>query len=204
MSINLGHATKCRISRAQQGIPHRYPGAQIYNEFELGHGIENKMVSAKENQLPSLAREIVTEKLTYANSTLPFLSVVVKEIDQLASEHRSIRTRLGEIDLHRHLDGKTDLYSDELKDVEVSADQLCDRLAECYREMDQIEGISFDAARPQFVDFPLESDFGLIHFCWKLGEPTVSHWHWSDEGCDARRAILGFEEITETSNSLLA
>jgi len=162
------------------------------------------MISARDNQLPDISRELVTAKLTYANSTLPFLAVVVREIDQLAGEHRSIRTRLTEIDLHRHLDGNTDLYSEEIKAVEESADHLCDRLAECYREMDQVGGISFDAAEPAYVDFPLETEFGSIHFCWRLGESTVSHWHWSDESCDSRRQLSGFDELTESGKSLLA
>lgn len=162
------------------------------------------MISAKENQLPNLSRELVKEKLVYANSTIPFLAVVVREIDQLAREHRSIRTRLGEIDLHRHLDGNEDLYSDELKAVEESADLLCDRLAECYKEMDQVDGVSFDAAEPTFVDFPLQTEDGVIHFCWKLGEPTVAHWHWSNEPCESRRPVTGFKELTEAKNSLLA
>ncbi len=162
------------------------------------------MISAKENQLPPLSRELVTEKLRYANSTIPFLTVVVREIEQLAGEHRSIRTRLGEIDLHRHLDGDVDLYSDELKAVEESADLLCDRLADCYKEMDQIAGISFDAAEPTFVDFPLQAEDGTIHFCWKLGEQTVGHWHWSNESCESRRVVVGFEEQTSPTNTLLA
>lgn len=162
------------------------------------------MISAKENHLPDISRDLVTAKLTYANSTIPFLAVVVKEIDQLALEHRSIRTRLGEIDLHRHLDGNTDLYSDELRAVEESADQLCDRLAECYKEMDQVEGISFDAAEPAYVDFPLQTDDGAVHFCWKLGEPTVANWHWSNESCESRRPVVGFEKLTEAPKSLLA
>ena len=162
------------------------------------------MISAREGQLPKVSRELIAEKLAYSNSAIPFLTVVVKEIDQLASEHRSIRTRLTAIDLHRHLDGDTDLYSDEIKAVEESADQLCDRLVECYREMDQVQGISFDAAEPSCVDFPLQTDAGLIHFCWKLGEPNVAHWHWSDEPCESRRPIVGFEELTESEKSLLA
>ena len=166
--------------------------------------LDEKMISAKENQLPQLPRALVTEKLMYANSTIPFLTVVVREIDQLAQEHRSIRTRLGEIDLHRHLDGNVDLYSEELKDVEESANQLCDRLAECYKEMDQIEGISFDAADPKLVDFPLQAEDGTVHFCWKLGEPTVAHWHWSNEPCESRRKVIGFEEQTEAAKHLLA
>lgn len=163
------------------------------------------MISAKENQLPDFVdRELVVAKLEYANSTISYLSVVVKEIDLLAEEHRSIRTRLGEIDLHRHLDGNEDLYSDELKAVEESADQLCDRLAECYKEMDQVEGISFDASEPTFVDFPLQTVDGAVHFCWKLGEPTVAHWHWSNETCDSRRPLVGFEKQTDATKSLMA
>ena len=162
------------------------------------------MISAKENQLPPMSRELVTEKLRYANSTIPFLSIVVREIDQLAREHRSIRTRLGEIDLHRHLEGDEDLYTDELKAVDDAANKLCERLAECYKEMDQVKGITFDAAEPDYVDFPLQADEGVIHFCWKLGEPTVAWWHWSNEDCETRRPILGFEELTQASSSLLA
>lgn len=183
--------------------PHRYPRAAIYNIGNVDPGIEN-MISAKENQLPDFARDKVTAKLVYANSTIPFLTVVVKEIDQLANEHSSIRTRLGAMDLHRHLDGNEDLYSDELKAVEESADMLCDRLAECYKEMDQVEGISFDAAEPTFVDFPLQTDDGVVHFCWRLGEPTVAHWHWSNESCESRRPITGFDEQTQAAKSLLA
>ena len=128
----------------------------------------------------------------------------MREIDQLAREHRSIRTRLGEIDLHRHLDGDTDLYSDELKAVEESADELCDRMAECYQEMDQVEGISFDAAEPAFVDFPLQTEDGAIHFCWKLGESKVSHWHWSNEPCESRRPLIEMNISSQTGKSLLA
>ena len=162
------------------------------------------MISAKDNQLPILSRDVVTAKLLYGNATIPYLTIVVREIEQLAREHRSIRTRLGEIDLHRHLDGDVDLYSDELRAVEESANQLCDRLADCYKEMDQIEGISFDAAEPTFVDFPLQSEDGTVHFCWKLGEPTVAFWHWSNEPCESRRPVVGFEEQTAATKSLLA
>lgn len=162
------------------------------------------MISARDNQLPDISRDSVEAKLGYANSTIPFLTVVVREIDLLAREHQSIRTRLTSIDLHRHLDGNTDLYSDEIKDVEESADHLCQRLAECYREMNQVEGVSFDAERPTFVDFPLETEFGSVHFCWKLGEPRVAHWHWSDEPCDTRRPLSGFDEFTKPESSLLA
>jgi hypothetical protein len=161
------------------------------------------MISAREDQLPQVDPTIVEAKLRYANSTIPFVSAVVQEIDQLAREHVSIRTRLGEIDLHRHLGADGDMYSEELQAVEESADQLCDRLEDCYKELGQIGGISFDASEPTHVDFLLTTDEGAIHLCWKLGEQVVSHWHWSNELCDARKPIVGFEELTTATKPML-
>jgi len=129
---------------------------------------KSDMVSAKQNQLPKHLSEMIEEKLSYANSTIPFLTSVVSEIVQLANECTSIRTRLGAVDLNRCLDTASDLYSDELRAVENSADQLCERLAECYQEMGQVEGVSFQESEPRYVDFPLQTEFGLIHFCWKF------------------------------------
>lgn len=162
------------------------------------------MVSTKDNQLPNHLSQMVREKLAYANSTIPFLSTVVSEIDQLANECKSIRTRLGAVDLTRHLEAGSDLYSDELRAVENSADELCERLAECYQELKQVEGVRFEESRPQYVDFPLETEFGLIHFCWRLGETAVLHWHWSDETCEVRKTFSEFENLSDIGSSLLA
>lgn len=160
------------------------------------------MISAQEDQLPVIGPEVFEKKLRFANSTLPFVAAIVKEIEQISNEHLSIRTRLGEIDLHRHLDGDGDLYSEELKAVEESADQLCDRLEECYRELNQIKDVSFDSSAPSHLDFCLETDDGTLHLCWKLGESSVSNWHWSNETCDHRRPIEGIEKLTKIDKSL--
>lgn len=189
---------------ASLAVPHRYLLAPIYNARRTVMGESSTMISARDNQLPEISRDLVTSKLNYANSAIPFLKAVVHEIDQLACEHQSIRSRLTAIDLHRHLDGNADLYSEEIEAVEEAANHLCDRLSDCYREMSQVKGVSFDADNPAFVDFPLETKFGSIHFCWKLGEARVANWHWSDEACDSRRQLSGFDEFTKPENSLMA
>jgi len=70
--------------------------------------------------------------------------------------------------------------------------------------MGQVEGVSFQESEPRYVDFPLQTEFGLIHFCWKLGESVVLHWHWSDEACELRKNISEFEKLSDIGSSLLA
>lgn len=143
------------------------------------------MISAKADQ----GQELLNRKLKYANSTLPYLQVVVGEIVRLASEHRNIRQRLQQLDVHRQLTGSDDVYSAELQSVERMADELCGCIEKCYLELDGVEGITFSAEVPDTVEFPFEFENGIVHLSWRLGEDKVGFWHWSDESEDSRRPI---------------
>jgi hypothetical protein len=39
------------------------------------------------------------------------------------------------------------------------------------------------------IDFPAMRDDEPVYLCWKLGEPSVAHWHGVDEGFTTRRAL---------------
>lgn len=40
------------------------------------------------------------------------------------------------------------------------------------------------------IDFPsTNDDIGPIYLCWKLGEPSVEHWHGLDEGFASRKPL---------------
>jgi hypothetical protein len=39
------------------------------------------------------------------------------------------------------------------------------------------------------LDFPYKKDGEIVLLCWKMGEPTISHWHGTDEGYAGRRPI---------------
>jgi len=143
------------------------------------------MISAK----ASHAADLLQQKLEFANSAIPYLNKVVGEIVSQADEHRSIRQRLEQLDVHRQLTGGDELYSSELKAVELMADELCGRIKNCYRELDQIEGITFSESQPDTIEFPLEVEKGIVHLSWRLGEESIGYWHWSDESKDSRRRI---------------
>jgi hypothetical protein len=40
------------------------------------------------------------------------------------------------------------------------------------------------------VDFPSMRDDEPIYLCWKLGEPSVTHWHGIEEGFASRKPLL--------------
>jgi hypothetical protein len=41
------------------------------------------------------------------------------------------------------------------------------------------------------LDFPCLVNGEIVLLCWKMGEPTISHWHSAEEGYAGRRPIDG-------------
>ncbi len=39
------------------------------------------------------------------------------------------------------------------------------------------------------LDFPCKVNGEIVLLCWKMGEPTIAHWHGTDEGYAGRRPI---------------
>jgi hypothetical protein len=39
------------------------------------------------------------------------------------------------------------------------------------------------------LDFPCMVDGEIVLLCWKLGEPTITHWHGTEEGFAGRKPI---------------
>jgi len=41
------------------------------------------------------------------------------------------------------------------------------------------------------LDFPCKVEGEIVLLCWKMGEPTITHWHSTEEGYAGRRPIDG-------------
>ena len=39
------------------------------------------------------------------------------------------------------------------------------------------------------LDFPCKVDGEIVLLCWKMGEPTITHWHGTEEGYAGRKPI---------------
>lgn len=49
------------------------------------------------------------------------------------------------------------------------------------------DGVQLRDAEMGLVDFPARRDGQLVWLCWRLSDPSVAHWHGTDEGYVSRR-----------------
>jgi hypothetical protein len=61
-------------------------------------------------------------------------------------------------------------------------------LAENALKLEQI-GVSLKDAQAGLIDFYSYREGELVELCWKLGEPSVAHWHRIGEGFAGRQRL---------------
>ena len=67
----------------------------------------------------------------------------------------------------------------------VKAEQ---RAKDALSEIDSI-GVQVKDLDIGLLDFPCEVDGRTVLLCWKMGEPSITHWHGTEEGFAGRKLI---------------
>lgn len=62
------------------------------------------------------------------------------------------------------------------------------RAKDAVAEIDSI-GVQVKDLDIGLLDFPCETESGIVLLCWKLGEPSITHWHGTGEGFAGRKPI---------------
>jgi hypothetical protein len=62
------------------------------------------------------------------------------------------------------------------------------RAKDALAEIDSI-GVQVKDLDIGLLDFPCDVDGRIILLCWKMGEPTITHWHGTEEGFAGRKPI---------------
>jgi hypothetical protein len=55
-------------------------------------------------------------------------------------------------------------------------------------EIDDI-GVQVKDLEQGLLDFPYLMDGKTVLLCWKMGEPSITHWHTKEEGFDGRKPL---------------
>ena len=64
--------------------------------------------------------------------------------------------------------------------------------AEIEGYVEELASLGAEAKAPLdagLVDFPGEIDGRLVYLCWRLGEPSIQHWHEIDAGFAGRKPL---------------
>jgi len=138
--------------------------------------------------------------LAEANAMLPLVRAITADLAKMSAEvferHRQ---------LHRVMAGReeeeSNLYSEELFQVQQDLDKQADRLEEYLAELKElgVEPRNGPQGMIDTVDFPSNRDSQVVYLCWQLGEEEISHWHELEAGFAGRQQLFaevsGEEEI---------
>ena len=136
---------------------------------------------------PGTARKFFT--VEEANSTLPLVKLIVRDIAELYADVRDRRDRLSAISNNEYSNAeRDDVYSEELEEVEASIYKDIERLKAFIAELTEL-GIELKDPEAGLIDFHSLQEGREIFLCWKLGEEEISHWHELDAGFEGRQSL---------------
>ncbi len=129
-----------------------------------------------------------------ANRTLPLVRRIVEDLVQ---QYGRWQQRLKDAELAA-ASTKPELLGEAAKlQREVQA-----LAAEIEGFVEELAGIGAEAKAPLdggLVDFPGEVDGRPVYLCWRLGEPSIQHWHEIDAGFAGRQPLHSLPASAETT-----
>ena len=122
-----------------------------------------------------------------ANTTLPLVRVIVRDITELA---RDLKERYERLE-HLTSPGRSssgDAWAEEV--VHMREDLIRDQeRMQGYEEELRSLGIELKDYHVGLIDFPCWMNNREVYLCWKLGEAEVGYWHEIEAGFAGRQRL---------------
>jgi len=131
-----------------------------------------------------------TFTLREAQSMLPILESLLRKSIESKELIEEIDQEFNELSERIFLNGGT------LVDVRACAARKAQREKAIHSAKDTLSEINAIGVQVKdldigLLDFPCRVDGEIVLLCWRMGEPTISHWHGTEEGYSGRRPIDG-------------
>jgi hypothetical protein len=129
-----------------------------------------------------------TFTLEEAQSLLPVLESLLKRAIEGKRAADEIEATLAELARRIYVSGgmKVDVASVAKQRAEMEA--LLVRVRESIAEIDSI-GVQVKDIDSGLLDFPCRMDDQVVLLCWRLGEPSIEHWHSLESGFQGRQPL---------------
>jgi hypothetical protein len=126
-----------------------------------------------------------------ANRALPLVRAIVGDIVRQFQVVNDLSMRLNALSASGRKRPTDDVYAEELAASEAQLEAEQARLDEYVVEL---RGLGIEFKGPDgLCDFPSLHEGREIYLCWRLGEPSVSHWHEIHTGFMGRQPIADLE-----------
>lgn len=124
-----------------------------------------------------------------ANRRLPLVRAIVEDIVDLYGDINERRERLAEVRSRSSQRDESNLYSEELEQMEADLEKDIERFRGFVEELKQL-GAELKDAVTGLVDFPAQLEGREVYLCWRLGEDEIGFWHELDAGFAGRQSLL--------------
>src|ERR1035441_9187143 len=129
-----------------------------------------------------------TFTLREAQSMLPILESLLRKSIESKALIEEIDQEFNELSERIFLNGGTMVDVRVYRARKVQREKAIQVAKDTLSEINAI-GVQVKDLDIGLLDFPCKVDGEIVLLCWRMGEPTISHWHGTEEGYAGRRPI---------------
>jgi hypothetical protein len=129
-----------------------------------------------------------TFTLDEAQSLLPVLESLLKRAIEGKHAAETVETDLSELARRIYVSGGMKVDTSKVAKMRTEMESHLQRVRESIAEIDAI-GVQVKDLDSGLLDFPFRLEDQVVLLCWKLGEPSIEHWHTSDAGYKGRQPV---------------
>jgi len=137
-----------------------------------------------------------TFTVSEAQTLLPVLESLLRGAQKSATRVAEIDAEMQQLNQRIFLSGGMHVDVVAAARRRAERDKAVQAARETLAEIDSI-GVQVQSLEDGVLDFPCQAGGEVVMLCWKIGEPTISHWHGVEDDADARKPLDNRFDKTE-------
>ncbi|HVU45257.1 MAG TPA: DUF2203 domain-containing protein [Terracidiphilus sp.] len=129
-----------------------------------------------------------TFTLDEAQSLLPVLESLLKRAIEGKRSAEEAESNLTSLAQRIYLSGGMRVNATTVARERAEMEANLKRVRESIAEIDSI-GVQVKDLDSGLLDFPCKLDDQVVLLCWRMGEPSIEHWHTMDAGFQGRQPL---------------
>jgi hypothetical protein len=129
-----------------------------------------------------------TFTLDEAQSLLPVLEALLKRAIEGKRSAEEVNSSLADLARRIYFSGGMRVDSAKVAAQRAELSALLQRVGETVAEIDSI-GVQVKDIETGLLDFPCRLDDQIVLLCWRMGEPSIEHWHTTETGFRDRQPV---------------
>jgi hypothetical protein len=123
-----------------------------------------------------------------AQSLLPVLEALLKRAIEGKQAAEQVESELSDLARRIYLSGGMKVDAGTVIKQRAEMENQLKRVRETITEIDAI-GVQVKDLDSGLLDFPCRLDDQVVLLCWRIGEPSIEHWHTIEAGFKGRQPV---------------